>query len=154
MLTISDFQILIKSCSIESRNDPSPKSEVVHETKFSLKISHSTHVCLAHSDRHQTCKSVMVSCEFNFKLEATLFLKDTSMLILYKHVRNVKFVLFTKTSYVYSYRGFYPLSYYIYRSHWDTCRLPRARGGLVFPETVKNTGVSTIEHVTISKSHA
>ena len=24
---------------IESRNDPSPKSEVVHETKFSLKIS-------------------------------------------------------------------------------------------------------------------
>ena len=44
MLTVSDFQILIKSCSIESRNDPSPKSEVVHETKFSLKISYSTHV--------------------------------------------------------------------------------------------------------------
>ena len=40
MLTVSDFQILIKSCSIES----SPKSEVVHETKFSLKISYSTHV--------------------------------------------------------------------------------------------------------------
>ena len=39
MLTVSDFQILIKSCSIESRNDLSPKSEVVHETKFSLKIS-------------------------------------------------------------------------------------------------------------------
>ena len=38
MLTVSDFQILIKSCSIESRNDSSPKSEVVHETKFSLKI--------------------------------------------------------------------------------------------------------------------
>ena len=33
MLTVSDLQILIKSCSIESRNDPSPKSEVVHETK-------------------------------------------------------------------------------------------------------------------------
>ena len=47
MLTVSDFQILIKSCSIESRNDPSPKSEVVHETKFSLKISYSTHACLA-----------------------------------------------------------------------------------------------------------
>ena len=29
------------SCSIESRNDPSPKGEVVHETKFSLKISYS-----------------------------------------------------------------------------------------------------------------
>ena len=43
MLAVSDFQILIKSCSIESRNDPSPKSEVVHETKFSLKISYSTH---------------------------------------------------------------------------------------------------------------
>ena len=33
-----------KSCCIESRNDPSPKSEVMHETKFSLKISYSTHV--------------------------------------------------------------------------------------------------------------
>ena len=47
VLTVSDFQILIKSCSIESRNDVSPKSEVVHETKFSLKISYSTHACLA-----------------------------------------------------------------------------------------------------------
>ena len=45
VLTVLDFHILIKSCSIESRNDPSPKSEVVHETKFSLKISYSTHVC-------------------------------------------------------------------------------------------------------------
>ena len=62
MLTVSDFQILIKSCSIESRNDP--KSEVVHETKFNLKISFSTHACLAQLDRHQTCKPVMVSCEF------------------------------------------------------------------------------------------
>ena len=35
VLTVSDFQILIKSFSIESRNDPSLKSEVVHETKFS-----------------------------------------------------------------------------------------------------------------------
>ena len=46
MLTVSDFQILIKSCSFESRNDPSLISEVVHETKFSLKIFSSTHVCL------------------------------------------------------------------------------------------------------------
>ena len=60
MLTVSDYQILIKSCSIESRNDPSPKSEVVHETKFSLKISYSTHACLAQLDRHQTCKPVSV----------------------------------------------------------------------------------------------
>ena len=36
MLTVSDFQILIKSCSIECRKDPSTKSEVVHETKFSV----------------------------------------------------------------------------------------------------------------------
>ena len=56
--------ILIKSCSIESRNDPSPKSEVVYETKFSLKISYSTHACLAQLDQHQTSKPVMVSCEF------------------------------------------------------------------------------------------
>ena len=61
MLKVSDFQILIKSCTIESRNDPSPKSEVVHETKFSLKISNSTHACLAQLDQHQTCKPVMVS---------------------------------------------------------------------------------------------
>ena len=52
--------MLIKSCSIESRNDPSPKSEVVHETKFSSKISYSTHVCLAQLDRHQNCKPMMV----------------------------------------------------------------------------------------------
>ena len=61
MLTVSGFQILIKSCSIEIRNDPSPKNEVVHETKFSLNISYSTHVCLAQLDQHQTCKVVMVS---------------------------------------------------------------------------------------------
>ena len=61
MLKVSDFQILIKSCSIESRNDPSPKSEMVHETKFSLKISYSTHACLAQLDQYQTCNPVMVS---------------------------------------------------------------------------------------------
>ena len=60
MLTLSDLQILMKSCFIESRKDPSPKSEVVHETKVSLKISYSTHVCLAHLGRHQTCTPVMV----------------------------------------------------------------------------------------------
>ena len=53
VLTVSDFQILIKSCSVDKpRNDPSPKSEMVHETKFSLKISYSTYVCLAQLDRH------------------------------------------------------------------------------------------------------
>ena len=65
VLTVSDFQILIKSCCIESRIDPIPKSEVMHEAKFILKISCSTHVCLAQLDKHQTCKPVMVSCEFN-----------------------------------------------------------------------------------------
>ena len=60
MLTVSDFLIFIKTCSIESRNDPSPKSEVVHETKFSLKICYSTHACLAQLDQHQTCKPVSV----------------------------------------------------------------------------------------------
>ena len=59
MLTVSDFQILIESCSIESRNDPNPKSEVVHETKF--KIYYSAHDCLKQLDRHQTCKTVIVS---------------------------------------------------------------------------------------------
>ena len=51
VITVSDFEILIKSCSIESRNDPGP----------SLKISYSTHACLAQLDQHQTCKPVMVS---------------------------------------------------------------------------------------------
>ena len=49
------------SCSIEARNGPSQKSEVVHETKFSLKISYSTHDSLAHLDEHQICKPVIVS---------------------------------------------------------------------------------------------
>ena len=71
-LPVSDFQILIKSCSIESRNDPNPKSEVVHETKFSLK-----------NLLFNTC------------------LLRTSMSILYKNVRNVSSGLFTKTSFVY-----------------------------------------------------
>ena len=61
VLQVSDFQILIKSCSIEYRNDQSPKSEVAQETKFSLKISYSPHACLAQLDRHQTCKAVTVS---------------------------------------------------------------------------------------------
>ena len=46
-MTVSDFQILIKPWSIESRNDPRPKSEVVNETNLSLKISYLTYVRLA-----------------------------------------------------------------------------------------------------------
>ena len=55
-MTVSDFQILIKLYSIDSRNETSPTNEVVHETKFSLKICYSTHVCLAQLVGHQTCK--------------------------------------------------------------------------------------------------
>ena len=54
MLTVSGFQILKKSCSIESRNDPNPKSEVVHETKFSLKIC-SIHVDANFVQKCQIC---------------------------------------------------------------------------------------------------
>ena len=81
----------------ESRNDPSPKNEVVHETKFSLKISYSTHACLAQLDQHQTCKPVMVSV-VSANPTGGKFIFLTSMLILYKNDRNVRFVLFTKTS--------------------------------------------------------
>ena len=56
---VSDCQTLIKSCSIESRNDPGPKSEVVHEVKFSLNISLSN--TLARLDKHQTSEPVMTS---------------------------------------------------------------------------------------------
>ena len=47
---------------------------MVHETKFSLKISYSIHVYLAQLDGHQTCKPLMVSV-------LSFFFKDTSMLI-------------------------------------------------------------------------
>ena len=98
VLTVSDFQILIKSCSVESRNDPSPKNEVVHETKFSLKISYSTHACLAQLDQHQTYKPVMVSVVSSNPTGDNFIFLNTSMLILYKNDRKVRFVLFTKTS--------------------------------------------------------
>ena len=95
VLTVSDFQILIKSCSIESK---SPKSEVVHETEFSLKISYSTHASLAQLDQHQTYKPVMVSVVSSNPTGGNFIFLDTSMLILYKNDRNARFVLFTKTS--------------------------------------------------------
>ena len=60
---------------MESRNDPkSPKSEVVHEGKFSLRISYLTHVSLAQLDTHQTSKPVLVSCEFNSHWRQLYFL--------------------------------------------------------------------------------
>ena len=42
------------SRSIDSRNDSSPKSEVVHETHSSFEISYVTHVWLVQLDRHQS----------------------------------------------------------------------------------------------------
>ena len=54
-------------CSIEFRNDRSPKSEMLHETVI-FKESHSqriSYVWLAQLDKHQTSKPVMISCEFN-----------------------------------------------------------------------------------------
>ena len=98
VLTVSDFQVLIKSCSIASRNDPSPKSEVVHETKFSLKISYSTHACLAQLDQYQTCKLVMVSVLSSNPTGGNfIFLRPLNANFV-QNDRNVRFVLFTKTS--------------------------------------------------------
>ena len=55
-------------------------------------------------DKHQTSKPVMVRCEFNSHWRQPYFFAetfyDTLMPILYKNVRNVRFLLFTKTSYV------------------------------------------------------
>ena len=59
---------------IKSRSDPSLNSTVVHETNLSLKI-YSNLACLAQLDRHQTCKPVMVSCEFNSHWRQLYFLK-------------------------------------------------------------------------------
>ena len=65
---MSDFQTFVNSCFIDSRKDQSPKNEVVHETKFSLKISYPTHVCL---NKHQISKPVL---RVQFPLKVTLFL--------------------------------------------------------------------------------
>ena len=74
-LPISEFQTLIQSCSIESRNDPSPKSEVEHETKFSSRIFCSTHVWMAEWNI-DICllNSWWLVLWVQFPLEATLFL--------------------------------------------------------------------------------
>ena len=47
-----NFMAFIKSSSIDSGNDQSPKYEVVHETKLILEISCPTHICLAQSVDH------------------------------------------------------------------------------------------------------
>ena len=44
--------LIIKSCSIDSRNDQSPTCEVVHETKLTSEISCPTDSCLAQLVRH------------------------------------------------------------------------------------------------------
>ena len=82
-------------------NDPkSPESEVVHETKFSLKISYSTHVWLAQLDKHQTREGQ--GCEFNSHSGQLYFLLNILKLLDVnfgkKRTRNVKFELFVKTS--------------------------------------------------------
>ena len=78
--------------------------KVVHKTdiNISLKISYSTHACLAQLAQLQTCKLVKVSGVSSNPAGGNfiyfIFFKDTSMLILYKNDRNVRFVLSTKTS--------------------------------------------------------
>ena len=78
---------------------------MVHETKFSLNISYSTHVCLAQLDQHQTCKSVMVSVVSSSPTRGSL--------ILYENDRDVRFVLFTRTSIVYCYVNWWPMRTYV-----------------------------------------
>ena len=64
-MPVSNFQILTKPYPIESRKDPSPKSEVMYETKFSLKNNPFKTCLVTQLDKHRTSKPVMVSCEFN-----------------------------------------------------------------------------------------
>ena len=45
-LSVWIFESFIKSFSIDSKTDPNSKSAVVHETKFSLKMSYPIHGCL------------------------------------------------------------------------------------------------------------
>ena len=62
---VSDCQTLIKSYSVKSRNDPNPKSEVEHETKFYLRIFYSTHVWVADWNKHLTSNPLMAGVVFN-----------------------------------------------------------------------------------------
>ena len=52
---------LIKSCSIDSRNELSPRCEVVHETKLTSEIFFPTDSCLAQSVEHWTDDLEIVS---------------------------------------------------------------------------------------------
>ena len=71
----------------------------MHETKFSLKISYSTHACLAQLDQHQTCKPVMVSVVSSNPTGGNFnFLRHFDANFVQKSDRNARFVLFTKTS--------------------------------------------------------
>ena len=110
-LLVSDFQILTKSCFIELKNDPSPKSEMVHGTRFSLNISYSTDVWLTQLNKDLTSKPVMVSCEFNSNWRQFYFLLNPSktprcqfctemsdLFYVRKPRLNVRFVLCAKTS--------------------------------------------------------
>ena len=93
-LPVSDFEMPIRSRSIELRNDPNLKSAVMYGTKFSLKISHSAHVQLAELE-FIVVNSIPTGDNFYF---AELF-SNPSMSILYSNARNVRFVLFAKTLY-------------------------------------------------------
>ena len=82
VLSVSDFRILIKSFSIESR---------IQFKEFP------THVWLAQLHKYQTSKPVMVRYELDSHWRQLLFFA-TSMPILYEKFRNVRFVLFAKAS--------------------------------------------------------
>ena len=56
-----NFHGLIKSCSIDSRNEPSPTCEVVHETKLTSEISCATDSCLAQLSEHWSLDLKVVS---------------------------------------------------------------------------------------------
>ena len=51
----------IKSCSIDSRNDQSPKCEVVHETKLTSEVFWPTYTRLAQSVEHDPDPEVLGS---------------------------------------------------------------------------------------------
>ena len=58
-MPVSDCQTLLKSCSIESRRDPSPKSSGKHETKSNKKVL--LHGHKRHTTHHlaSTCSAVL-----------------------------------------------------------------------------------------------
>ena len=94
-LPVSNCKTLIKSWFFESRNNPSPKSELEHETKFYLRIFCSKHVWVAQWNRHLTSTNPFMVGIVSSITTGGNFIFCWN---LYRNFRTARFVFKTKTS--------------------------------------------------------